>query len=328
MKRIIIPGFITACIILSSVPLFAQKEKIDKKISKEIIIRKNGDSDTKMKIEIDGDMVTVNGKPLSDYKDDDVTVIENDRMNRGSNNFLYAPGNDNMNFEIFKRDAQNGKPHAFLGVVTEKTTDGVKINEVKKESSAEKAGLKVGDIITKIDNKDINGPDELMEAVQSYKPKDELKVYYKRDGKKNDVKLKLGESKQSNRTFIFNDDKDSRNEDGYNFNMPPMPKVPGFKNQYFNWNMNNKVKLGVKVEDTQDNSGAKILNVEEGSAADKAGLKKDDIITEMNGEKVNDVDDVRAGLIDGEDKESFTLKAKRNNMEMNFEVKISRPVNM
>ena len=74
MKKLIISGFITACIILSSVAVFAQKEKdkSDKKVSKEIIIRKNGDKDTKMKIEIDGDNVIVNGKPLSDYKDGDV----------------------------------------------------------------------------------------------------------------------------------------------------------------------------------------------------------------------------------------------------------------
>ncbi|MEO8111218.1 MAG: PDZ domain-containing protein [Ginsengibacter sp.] len=329
MKKIIIPGFITACITLSSVAVFAQKEKdkSDKKVSKEIIIRKDGDKDSKMKIEIDGDNVTVNGKPLSEYKDGDVTVIERDRTNRGSGNFLYSPGNDNMNFEVFKHDAANGKPHTFMGVVTDKSTDGVKINEVMKGSSAEKAGLKVGDIITKIDNKDITSPSELMDAVRAHKPNDEVKVYYKRDGKKNDMKLKLGESKQSSQAFVFNSDRDFKNGSDFNFSMPPMPKIQGFKNQNFSWNMSNRVKLGVKVEDTQDNSGAKILSVEEGSPAEKAGLKKDDIITEINGEKVNDVNNVRSRLMGSEDKENFTLKAKRNNAEMNFDVKIPKPVN-
>lgn len=327
MKKIIIPGFIIACISLASFQGFAQKGKTDKKVSKEIIIRKNGDKETKMKIEIDGDDVTVNGKPLSDYKDGDVTVIERDGMNRGSGNFLNAPGGDNMDLQVFKRDAENAKPHTFLGVITEKSTAGVKINEVMKESSAEKAGLKVGDIITKVDNKDIGTPDQLMEAIRSYKPNDEVKLYYKRADKKNDVKLKLGESKESTRTFVFNGDKGFGNGDGLNFAMPSMPKMQGFRNQNFSWNMNNRVKLGVKVEDAQDNSGAKILSVEEGSAADKAGLKKDDIITEMNGEKVSDVNDLRSGIIDDEDKENFTIKAKRNNAEMSFDVKIPKPVN-
>ena len=37
----------------------------------------------------------------------------------------------------------------MLGVITEKTDEGVKIQDITKESGAEKAGLKEGDIITK-----------------------------------------------------------------------------------------------------------------------------------------------------------------------------------
>ena len=46
MKKIILPGLITICIALSSVVVFAQKEKIEKKGSREIIIRNNGDKDS------------------------------------------------------------------------------------------------------------------------------------------------------------------------------------------------------------------------------------------------------------------------------------------
>ena len=67
-----------------------------------------------------------------------------------------------------------------------------------------------------------------------------------------------------------------------------------------------------------------ILNVEEGSAADKAGIKKDDIITEVNGEKVNNVDDIRSQLNNSENREQYTIKAKRNNVDMNFEVKVPK----
>lgn len=324
MKKIILSGLITACIALSAIVVFAQKEKVEKKESREIIIRNNGDKDTKMKIEIDGDKVTVNGKPLSDYKNDDVTIIERDINQRGRDNLVYSLREPNENFEFFNNDLENSGPKTFMGVITEKTTDGVKINEVMKGSSAEKAGLQNGDVITKINDKNIRNPDDLLEAVQSYKPNEEVKVYYKRNGKINDVKVKLGERKESTRTFIYNDDNGFRNGNGYNFKMP---KMPDFPNTYFkHWN-NNNVKLGVKVEDSPGNEGAKILSVEEGSAADKAGLKKDDIITEMDGEKVTNVDEVRLQLMDTGDKESFNLKAKRNNNEMNFEIKIPKPVN-
>ncbi len=340
MKKIILPGFLIIYMTLGSVAAFAQADKIDKKESREIIIRSNGDTDKKMKIEIDGDKVTVNGKPLSDYKEDDVTIIERDLIHEGSGDMLYFPKGKNRDFEFFNNDSKSFESKTFLGVITEKATNGVKINEVMKGSSAEKAGMKKGDVITKINDKNISNPKDLFDAVQSYKPNEEVKLYYSRDGKKSDMKVKLGERKESTRTFTFNDDNGFRNEDaynfkkdrynfkndGYNFKMAPMPQIRDFPKSYFRY-FNNNVKLGVKVEDAPDNAGAKIVNVEQGSAADKAGLKKDDIITEMNGEKVTNIDDVRSGLMDAEDKESYNLKAKRNNAEMNFEIKIPKPVN-
>ena len=49
--------------------------------------------------------------------------------------------------------------------------------------------------------------------------------------------------------------------------------------------------------------------------------------TEINGEKVGNVDEIRDQLNDTDNKESIKLKAKRNNTEMNFEVKIPKEVN-
>ena len=46
------------------------------KKQKDIIIRKKGDSKEKTTIVIDGDKVTINGKPAEDYKDDDVEIMK------------------------------------------------------------------------------------------------------------------------------------------------------------------------------------------------------------------------------------------------------------
>ncbi len=90
-KHIFFAGILITAILLS-VNCRAQKpeQKITTKDKKteEIIIRKNGDKNTKMTIEIDGDNVTVNGKPLSDYHGDDVSVIKRDFMRDRSRNFL------------------------------------------------------------------------------------------------------------------------------------------------------------------------------------------------------------------------------------------------
>ena len=41
----------------------------------EVIIRKKSDRDSKLTIEIKGNKVTVNGKPVDDFDNDDVAVI-------------------------------------------------------------------------------------------------------------------------------------------------------------------------------------------------------------------------------------------------------------
>lgn len=336
MKKYIFFAAILISIVLLSINSRAQKPETGEKNTKEIIIRKNGDKNTKMTIEINGDSIIVNGKPLSDYRGDDVTVMEKDLQRdflKGHlHNLLISPENDeDVEINAFDNDMENNMENAgsrtFLGVVTEKATDGVKITNVIKGSAAEKAGLQKDDIITQLNDRKIISPGDLMEAVRSYKPADHVKIDYLRNNKKKDVKVTLGETKERNREFFFKDDNHSMNGNGFNFNMPQMPKMPNLPNyKYKFWN-NSNPKVGIKIEDTENGNGATILTVEEGSAADKAGLKRDDIITEINGEKVNNVDEIKEQLDEADSKESLNLKAKRNNAEMNFEVKIPKQRN-
>ena len=50
------------------------EEKIEKKETQEIVIRNKGGKDLNLKIEINGDKITVNGKPLEEFKDDQVII--------------------------------------------------------------------------------------------------------------------------------------------------------------------------------------------------------------------------------------------------------------
>src|SRR2546423_2963659 len=122
-----------------------EKEKTEKKITngQTIVITQKGDNKEKVTVVIDGDKVTVNGKPIEDLKEGDITVNRHSfkTINHGNNNwnFNYNDGNTFMNMD---------ENTAMLGVVTEKTDEGLKITDITEGSGAEKAGLKEDDIIT------------------------------------------------------------------------------------------------------------------------------------------------------------------------------------
>jgi serine protease Do len=205
-------------------------------------------------------------------------------------------------------------------VFTGKTEKGAIIKEVVDESAAKKAGLKEDDIITKFGDKEITSPDDLRKAVQSYKAGDKVPIEYLRVGKKKSATGELGKTPGTSKTYNIDSLRDLMNgfNQGNNFSFR-MPR------QNFDFNFNNKQpKLGLKIKDTEAANGVEILEVEPGSAAEKAGLKKGDIITEMNGEKVNGVNDITSEIRQSENKNDYKIKAKRDNNVMTFEVKIPK----
>ncbi len=314
----------TAAGFLLAGPAYAQDENTVSGKTKEIIIRKNGNKKTKMTIEIDGDNVTVNGEPMADYKDGEVRVIERDRVNRGSGNFLLAPDGGDWKMDIDEQ-VHRGGSSAFLGVMSDKVAEGAKITEIVIGSSAEKAGLREGDIITKVDNKPVADPESLMELIRARKPKEEVKINYLRSGKKNDVKVQLGENKQSRSKVFRFDNNNDRPHENFEFNMPHLKEMQPMEGKNFRYFFGDRAKLGVKVEDTEDNAGARVLEVTDASPAAKAGLMKDDIITDVNNEKVNGVDNLRSEINNREEGGNYKLKVMRNNKLIIFDVNIPKP---
>ena len=92
-----------------------------------------------------------------------------------------------------------------------------------------------------LSDKKITSPEDLMDAVRSYKPNDNIKIDYLRNDKKKDIKVKLGETKEKRRSFIYKNDGQSWNSDGFNFKMPKMPKMPDMPKVYnYNYSFGNR----------------------------------------------------------------------------------------
>lgn len=316
MKTIFKAAIFTICCGFLSGICFAQDEAPIIQKKEEIIIRKNDASADKTIIEIDSNKITVNGKPLSDYNGDVTVLRRNFRNQHGNNLFDFPQGS----VHLF-----SSPNSAFLGVLTAKTDKGVVIKNVIDSSAAKKAGLQTDDVITKFGDGDIYTPEDLRNSVKNYKPGDKVPVNFIRDGKKKSVKVELGKSPRhasSYRIQRLNDLMNGMNQDN-NFNLR-IPQMPRNDFNFNNSNQNNQPKLGLKIEDTENATGVKVLEVEPGSAAEETGLKEGDIITEINGEKVRDVNDVRSEMIYAENKNDYKVKVKRDKIERTFEVKIPK----
>ena len=70
-------------------------------------------------------------------------------------------------------------------------TEGVRVESVSPQSAAEDAGIKEGDIIIKIDNKDIKSSPELLEEIAKRRPGNQVNVEVIRDGKPKNFTVNL-----------------------------------------------------------------------------------------------------------------------------------------
>ncbi|WP_224766160.1 S1C family serine protease [Nocardioides campestrisoli] len=88
--------------------------------------------------------------------------------------------------------------HARMGVQvsdasasSDSSSLGALVGDVTSGSSADKAGLESGDVITKVDDEVIDSADDLVATVRTYRPDDEVKVTVMRDGEERTVDLVL-----------------------------------------------------------------------------------------------------------------------------------------
>ena len=70
-------------------------------------------------------------------------------------------------------------------------TEGAQVRQVTSGSTADKAGLQAGDVITKVDDHPITGADSLVATIRSYRPGDQVTLTYQRGGGTKTVQLTL-----------------------------------------------------------------------------------------------------------------------------------------
>lgn len=301
-----------------------KSEKNDKKERQQIVITTKTDSKEKIVVEINGDKVTVNGKPVEDLKDGDVSVNVH-KLRTGGNLYTYTTPNGAFTYNWNGNNAFSFDDNtAMLGVVTEKTEGGVKVTEVNEETAASKIGLKENDIITKVDGKKVEDPDDLTKVIRAHKPGDKVSITYERDKKEQTATAELG---KLNSPFFGNL---AMGKTIPNMDFKVMPKIEQSyprtfgQNGYSILSDMNRPKLGLSVQDTDDGKGVKVQDVDDDSNAAKAGVKKDDVIISINDKEVNSADEAARIVRENREKPSMKLKINRGGKVQDIEVKIPR----
>ena len=138
------------------------------------------------------------GGPLFDM-DGEVVGI-NTAVAGQAQNIGFAISIDHAMTMIDQLRAGKVPEHALLGVASQPSEDGngVTVVDVDAGSAADSAGLQAGDVITKIDDTAIDGPESLAAAIVAHQPGDEVAVTYVRDGASHTVTVALGTRSAAN----------------------------------------------------------------------------------------------------------------------------------
>jgi serine protease Do len=92
----------------------------------------------------------------------------------------------------FAKKPEKGK--GFFGLATEARPEGgLKVTKVGRESPAEKAGFKEGDVILKLNGKLLATREELQEMIKEMSPGDKMALDLLKGGKAETLEMKLGE---------------------------------------------------------------------------------------------------------------------------------------
>jgi serine protease Do len=213
---------------------------------------------------------------------------------------------------------------------------GAVIEQVDSQTPAAKAGLKAGDVVVGFDGERVRSARQLDRLVEETPPGRSVKMSIVRDSAKLDVDVTPESSSfadamprmrdHAEDSFSFKRDLDSgrmaddalealRNRKFERFAVPSLE---------FDWDggdvpmiWGGRGRLGVSAEAVSGQlaayfgveSGVLVRQVDESSAAAKAGVKAGDVITAVNGKAVKDAGELRRAIADATEEDSKDAKA-------------------
>ncbi len=169
-----------------------------------------------------------------------------------------------------------------------KSQQGALISDVVEGDPAEKAGLRIGDVITEINNKAVNNTHDLLLMIAGLKVGETIQVKIIREGQVKIFPILIAE--RTDKTEMA-----SVGQAEGAFGMSVQDITPDIAAQ-----------LGLSLK-----KGVIVADVQEGSLAEEVGIQQQDIILQVNKTKVTTVKEYKSQLIKAGTKSSLMLLIKR-----------------
>lgn len=197
----------------------------------------------------------------------------------GGNNGIGLAIPIDMVKDITKQLIKDGKvTRGYMGVSISDVTKnlnsiynhkkGAVILDVEPNSPAENYGLRRGDLIFKIDKKDINDASSLKQIIGSYQPDQNITMQIERDKKDTSITATL-----SSRDSKLNLSDGSNSLAGLNIS-----------------NLTNEIRYTYRIP--RDVKGALIKDIKPNSQAEKVGLQAGDVIIQVEDKNIKNIQDV------------------------------------
>jgi serine protease Do len=228
----------------------------------------------------------------------------------------------------------------WLGVSIEENEEGkVEIGAIEKESPAELANLKEGDVILEIEGDKVTSTQMLAKEIRRRKPGQTIALKINRDEKVIDVKVKLGEYSEKDlqleleskfpRLFV----PPKPPEPPELPELPELPKTPETPEpKAFTWGLEHRKYIGIYLEEinrelseyfgVKEGRGVLVSKVSKDSPAEKAGLKVADVIIKADGTRIERARDLIEVIQDKEKGEKIKLEVIRDRKARSIEVEI------
>jgi len=245
-------------------------------------------------------------------------------------------------FSIFSTADEGG---GYLGVYLRDITpddvgelglqeeSGALVVDVAEGSPADDAGLRANDVVVEFQSQPVRSVRQFQRLVGETPSGRSVAFKVIRDGAVMSMNAVIGERESSRLSHGFRVPSPPRSEG------PRVFRFPGDKgenwveriHEYIPWMNGNKPVLGIEGASMtvqmadfmgiEEGEGVLVTAVLEGTPAEQAGLKAGDVITAVEGEKVEDLGDLRASLKEGD----LELEVVRNKKQMVLQVEIMGP---